>query len=55
MKKYVLKEWHNLLKAIDELRQDVKELRADMNKGKGVVSFLVYSGWIGITAIFRFL
>jgi hypothetical protein len=33
-----------LLKAIDEMRQDVKELRADMNKGKGVVSLLVFMG-----------
>jgi hypothetical protein len=39
-----------LFKAIDEMRQDVKELRADMNKGKGVVSFLVFMGGM-VTAI----
>jgi hypothetical protein len=33
-----------LFKAIDEMRSDIKELRADMNKGKGVVSFLVFMG-----------
>lgn len=33
-----------LFKAIDEMRSDIKELRADMNKGKGVVSFLVALG-----------
>ena len=39
-----------LFKAIDEMRLDIKELRADMNKGKGVVSFLVLMGGL-VTAI----
>jgi len=39
-----------LFKAIDEMRSDIKELRADMNKGKGVVSFLVLMGGL-VTAI----
>ena len=43
-----------LIKTIDELRQDVKELRADMNKGKGVISLLVILGGF-ITAILGFL
>ena len=33
-----------LFKAIDEMRKDIKELRADMNKGKGAVAFLVILG-----------
>jgi len=39
-----------LFKAIDEMRSDIKELKADMNKGKGVVSFLVFMGGL-VTAI----
>ena len=30
-----------LFKAIDEMRKDVKELRQDMNKGKGAVNLLI--------------
>lgn len=30
-----------LFKAIDEMRQDIKELRADVNKGKGGVRILI--------------
>jgi uncharacterized coiled-coil DUF342 family protein len=33
-----------LFKAIDEMRKDIKDLRADMNKGKGAVAFLVVLG-----------
>jgi len=33
-----------LIKTIDELRVDVKDLRADMNKGKGVIAFLIIVG-----------
>ena len=33
-----------LIKSIDELRVDVKDLRGDMNKGKGVIAFLVIIG-----------
>ena len=31
-----------LFKAIDEMRQDIKELRQDMNKGKGAVNVLIF-------------
>ena len=31
-----------LFKAIDEMRQDIKDLRQDMNKGKGAVNVLVF-------------
>ena len=33
-----------LFKSIDELKKEVKEMRADMNKGKGAVSFLLVLG-----------
>ena len=33
-----------LFKAIDEMSKDIKDLRADMNKGKGAVAFLVILG-----------
>ena len=31
-----------LFKAIDEMRSDIKELRKDMNKGKGAVNVLIF-------------
>ena len=40
-----------LFKAIDEMRRDIKELRADMNKGKGAVAFLVILGGFIATII----
>ena len=33
-----------LFKAIDEMRKDIKSLHSDMNKGKGVISFLIIIG-----------
>ena len=33
-----------LFKAIDEMRGEIKNLHADMNKGKGVINFLVIIG-----------
>ena len=33
-----------LFKAIDEMRADIKNLHSDMNKGKGVINFLVIIG-----------
>ena len=33
-----------LFKAIDEMRVDIKNLHSDMNKGKGVISFLIIIG-----------
>lgn len=35
-----------LIKTIDELRHDVKYLHADMNKGKGVIAFIIIIGGI---------
>jgi len=37
-----------LFKAIEEMRADIKDLRKDMNKGKGAVHVLVFlAGLIG--------
>jgi len=46
-----------LIKTIDELRVDVKDLRADMNKGKGVVAFLIIVGALvgSIVSILKFV
>ena len=31
-----------LFKAIEEMRKDIKDLRQDMNKGKGAVNVLIF-------------
>ena len=37
-----------LFKAIEEMRADIKDLRRDMNKGKGAVNVLIFlAGLIG--------
>ena len=42
-----------LFKAIDEMRVDIKNLHSDMNKGKGVISFLIIvGGLVGATISF---
>jgi len=42
-----------LIKTIDELKVEVKDLRGDMNKGKGVIYFIIFLGGIA-TAIGSF-
>lgn len=38
-----------LFKAIDEMRSDIKQLHSDINKGKGVINFIIIlGGLIGI-------
>ena len=37
---------NTLIKTIDELRADVKQLHSDMNKGKGVIAFVIIVGGI---------
>ena len=46
-----------LIKTIDELRGDVKDLRSDMNKGKGVIAFLIIVGGLvgSVLAILKFV
>ena len=46
-----------LIKTIDELRVDVKQLHSDMNKGKGVIAFLVIIGALigSVLAILKFV
>ena len=40
-----------LFKAIDEMRLDIKNLRADMNKGKGSVGFFIVVGGLIATVL----
>jgi hypothetical protein len=42
-----------LIKTIDELKVEVKDLRGDMNKGKGVIYFIIFLGGIA-TAVGSF-
>jgi hypothetical protein len=42
-----------LIKTIDELRGDVKDLRSDMSKGKGIIYFIIFLGGI-VTAVGSF-
>ena len=42
-----------LFKAIDEMRKDIKDLRQDMNKGKGAVNILIFLAGL-IAAIVSF-
>ena len=42
-----------LIKTIDELRVEVKDLRGDMNKGKGVIYFVLFIGTV-VTALASF-
>ena len=46
-----------LIKTIDELRSDVKQLHSDMNKGKGVIAFLIIVGGLvgSVLAILKFV
>ena len=43
-----------LFKAIDEMRKDVKELKADMNRGKGVAAVLILIGGLIGSIFFYF-
>tara|TARA_E500000305_G_scaffold79372_1_gene65140 strand:- start:69 stop:338 length:270 start_codon:yes stop_codon:yes gene_type:complete len=40
-----------LFKAIDEMRLDIKNLRGDMNKGKGAVGFFIVVGGLIATVL----
>ena len=44
-----------LFKAIDEMHKDIKNLRQDMNKGKGAVSVLIFLAGIvaAIVGVFK--
>jgi translation elongation factor EF-1alpha len=46
-----------LIKTIDELRSDVKQLHSDMSKGKGVIAFLIIIGGLvgSVLAILKFV
>ena len=40
-----------LFKAIEEMRKDIKELRQEMNKGKGAVNVLVFLAGLVVAVI----
>jgi hypothetical protein len=42
-----------LFNAIDELKKEVKDLRTDMNKGKGAVNVLIFLAGL-VTALVGF-
>ena len=46
-----------LIKTIDELRSDVKQLHSDMSKGNGVIAFLIIVGGLvgSVLAILKFV
>ena len=38
-----------LFKSMDEVKREIKELRADINKGKGAINFLlILGGFVGL-------
>ncbi|QLF87992.1 hypothetical protein Hroenn_gp46 [Pelagibacter phage Hroenn EXVC015P] len=41
----------NILKALEDTRKEVKDLRQDVSKGKGAISVLVFLGTIIISCI----
>ncbi len=45
-----------LFKSMDEVKKEIKELRADMNKGKGAVNVLVFMAGLiaAIVGFFKF-
>ena len=42
---------NNILKSIDEMKREIKSLRQDVSKGKGMVQVLVFLGTIIATVI----
>jgi hypothetical protein len=38
-----------LFKSMDEVKREIKELRTDINKGKGAINFLlILGGFVGL-------
>tara|TARA_R100000655_G_scaffold96502_1_gene139019 strand:+ start:377 stop:619 length:243 start_codon:yes stop_codon:yes gene_type:complete len=44
---------NTIIKSVEQLRKDVSELKANVNKGKGAVAVLIFLGSL-ITAIFGY-
>jgi len=42
---------NNILKSIEEMKKEVKDLRQDVSKGKGAISVLVFLGTIILSCI----
>lgn len=51
--KVCMERMKTLIKSIDELKKDVKEMRADMNKWKGAGSIIILLGSI-LGSVFYF-
>jgi hypothetical protein len=43
-----------LFKAIDEMRTDIKSLKADMNRGKGAAAIIIFIGGLLGSIIYYF-
>ena len=43
-----------IFKVLDEMRSDVKSLKADMNRGKGAAAILIFIGGLIGSAIYFF-
>ncbi|WMM95395.1 hypothetical protein HTVC134P_gp43 [Pelagibacter phage HTVC134P] len=41
----------NILKSIEEMKKEVKDLRQDVSKGKGAISVLVFLGTVILSCI----
>ena len=52
--KICAERWKTIQEAIKDLNKEVKSLREDVSKGKGVVSFLVFIGGL-VAGIIGFL
>ena len=42
---------NNILKSIEEMKKEVKDLRQDVSKGKGAISVLVFLGTVILSCI----
>lgn len=51
--KYSTERMDTIIKRLDDLTVEVKDLRGEMNKGKGVIYFIMFAGGIA-TAIGSF-
>jgi hypothetical protein len=55
--KYSKERMDTIIKRLDDLTVEVKDLRIDMSKGKGVIAFLIIVGGLvgSILAILKFV
>lgn len=55
--KYSKERMDTIIKRLDDLTVEVKDLRIDMSKGKGVIAFLIIVGGLvgSVLAILKFI